>query len=174
MRVEWTADPNKKELMMSIDEVLASPDASKIIVQVNIDYAADCKVSELKSIITMIDTLYKSQKVTKSDIQTAMADLVEYIDSFACDNPNIYGYVGDLFCAFANSNALTLGWLCASTGKVGDGSCKVKVIAGVMKSVKTKFGEGAVKDCFGGKADRGALESLLGAAKFQELATEFL
>lgn len=174
MRVEWIADPNKKELLMSIDEVLASPDASKIIVQVNIDYAADCKATELKSIITMLDTLYKSQKVTQSDIQAAMADLVEFIDSFACDNPRIFDYVGDLFCTFANSNILTLGWLCDCTGRVGDVGCKLKVIAAVMKSVKTRFGDGAVKECFGGKADRGAMESLLGAATFRDLAAEFL
>lgn len=174
MRVEWSADPNKKELLMSIDEVLASPNASKIIVSVNIDYAADCKATELKSIITMLDTLHKSQKVTQSDIQTAMTDMVEFVDSFACDNPKIFDYIGDLFCAFANSNILTLEWLCACTSRVGDEGCKPKVIAAVMKSVKTSFGDGAVRECFGGKADRSALESLLGAATFSDIAKEFL
>ena len=96
---------------MSIDEVSHSPNASKIIVQTNIDYAADCKASELKAVIEMIVVLYESGKVSKSDIETAMADLVEFIDSFACDNPRIYDYVGDMFCAFANKNVLTVAWL---------------------------------------------------------------
>merc|ERR1711933_398863 len=110
----------------------------------------------------MIDTLYKSQKVTQSEIQTALSDIVEFVDSFACDNPKIFDYIGELFCAFANSNILTISWLCECTGKAQDSGCKLKVIAAVMKSVKTAFGDRAVRDCFGGKADRSALESLLG------------
>jgi len=173
MRIEWMADPNEKELLMSIDEVLASPDASKTIVGINLDYAADCKAAELQSIIKMIVALHKARKVTSSDIQTAMGDLVEFIDSFACDNPKIFDYVGDMFCAFANNNAVTVGWLCDCTAKVNDEGCKSKVIGGAMKSVKKAFGPEAAKECFGGAAEKSALEKLLGA-KLQALTAEFL
>lgn len=174
MRQEWMADPNEKELLLSMEETLASPDASKIIVGANVDYCADCKPAELESTIKMIVALHKAKKVTNGDIVAAMSDMVEFIDSFVFDNPRIFDYVGDMFCAFANANVLTAKWLCNSTANVCDKGCKPKVIAGAMKSLKASFGDAAVRECFGGPADRSALEGLLGAAKFQELAKEFL
>lgn len=159
--------------MLSIDEVLASPNASKIIVGTNIDFAADCKASELESTIKMIVALYKNEKVTKSDIDAAMTDTVEFIDSFACDNPRIYDYVGDMFCAFANMNALTINWLCDVTSRVEDASCKPKVIEGALKSIQKAFGANAVRSCFNDASERSALEGLLGPAKFQELKGQF-
>lgn len=174
MRKEWLQDPNEKELLMSINEVIASPDAGKTIVQVNIDYAAvDCKASELKPIIDMIVVLYKSKKVTDSDVMTAVGDVVEFIDSFACDNPQIYDYVGDIFSAFFNENALTVQWLCECTSRISDESCKSKVIEGALRSVHKTFGDGAVCSCLTGKSERSALEKLLGPAKLQELEAMF-
>ncbi len=174
MRQEWLQDPNEKELLMSINEVIASPDAGKTIVQVNIDYAAlDCKASELKPIIDMIVVLYKNKKVTDSDVMTAVGDVVEFIDSFACDNPQIYDYVGDMFSAFANENALTVEWLCECTSRIGDESCKSKVIEGALRSVQKTFGDGALRSCLTGKSERSALEKLLGPAKLQELDAMF-
>ncbi|KAL7531385.1 hypothetical protein ACHAXR_005262, partial [Thalassiosira sp. AJA248-18] len=174
MRQEWITDPNEKELLMSIDEVLASPDASKIIVQTNLDYAADCKEAELEKIIKMIVALYKNRRVAISDIEVAMTDIVEFIDSFACDNPRIFDYVGDMFTYFANVNALTVDWLCNTTSKVADEGCKPKVIDGAMKSLKKAFGDRAVQSCFGGVSERSAMEKVLGTAKFQELAAAYL
>lgn len=173
MRQEWIQDPNKDELLLSIDEVLASPDASKIIVQTNLDYAADCKESELKSIITMIEALFRAGKVTKSDIESSMADLVEFIDSFACDNPRIYAYVGDMFCAFANMNCLSVAWLCDCSSRIMEDSCKPKVIDGAMKAIQKAYGAGAARSCFEDKAERDALNKLLGPAKVAELEAQF-
>ena len=173
MRQEFMQSKDKKELEMSIEEVLSSPNASKIIVATNVDYAADCKASELKSIIEMFEHLYRSGKITKSDIESAMADLVEFIDSFACDNPRIYDYVGDMFCSFANMQALTVAWLADCTSKVMDESCKPKVIDGAMKSIQKEYGTKAVKSCFG-NSERQALERLLGKAKLTELEAQFV
>lgn len=157
---------------MSIDEVLASPNAGKTIVQTNIDYAADCKASELEAIIKMIVCLYRNKKVGKAEIETAMGDLVEFIDSFACDNPRIYGYVGDMFCAFANMEAVDIKWLCDCTSKVNEDPCKAKVIEGALMSIKKTYGSGAVKSCLGDKNERSAMEGLLGAAKLAELESQ--
>merc|ERR1712029_207970 len=174
MRQEWVESADEKELIMSMDEVLATPDAGKVIVQINVDYMADCKVSELPKTIDMIVILHKKGKISDSDIVSAMSGLVEFIDSFACDNPRIYDFVGDMFCHFANINALTVDWLCDSTAKVMDDNCKSKVIEGAMKSLKKAFGERAVQSCFGGQAEKNALEKLLGPAEFQKLAAEYL
>merc|ERR1712032_690886 len=109
-----------------------------------------------------ISTLHSKGKISGGDIVSAMSDLVEFIDSFACDNPRIYDYVGDMFCEFANINALTVDWLCACTAKVMGDGCKTKVIEGAMKSLKNTFGDPAVHSCFGGQAEKSALEKLLG------------
>jgi hypothetical protein len=45
------------ELMMSIDEVLATPGAGKKIVQTKINYCVDCNHSELRPIIEIIMTI---------------------------------------------------------------------------------------------------------------------
>jgi len=158
---------------MSIDEVLASPNASKIIVGANIDFAADCKPAELESTTKMLVALYKNEKVTQSDIDAAMTDMVEFIDSFACDNPRIYEYVGDLFCAFINMGALTIKWLCDVTSRVSDASCKPKVIEGAMNSIKKAYGDSAPRSILKDAGERSALEGLLGPVKFGELERQF-
>ena len=79
-----------------------------------------------------------------------------------------------MFTTFANGNVITVDWLCDVSSRIMDESCKPKVIAAAMKSIKTSFGDGAVRECFGGDQDRAAMEKLLGAAKLQELVAEFL
>ena len=115
MRQEWIEVPSEKRLLMSIDEVLALPDASSIIVRNHIDYAADCKPTELKAIIDIIIILYRNRKVTASDIKAALGDLVEFVDVLACDNPRLFEDIGDMFSAFANLNVIDFGWLCGCT-----------------------------------------------------------
>ncbi len=168
MRKEWLQDPNESELMMSIDEVLATPGAGKTIVQINIDYAVDCKLSELKHIIDMIIALYVNKKVSGSDIEATMTDLVEFIHDFACDNPQVFHYVGEMFSAFVNAKILTAASLCDCTSRAADDDCKFKVIEEAMKSIKGAHGAEAVVSCF--KRDKDALERLLGPAKAQELS----
>jgi len=99
MRKEWLQNKDEKELYLTADELLViNPGAGRTITRVNIDYvAADCKAAELKPIIEMIVHLHKNKKVSTPDIESAMADLVEFIDSFACDNPQVFHFVGELF-----------------------------------------------------------------------------
>lgn len=169
IRKEWLQDLNESELMMSVDEVLATPGASKTIVQTNIEYTADCKLSELQKIIDMIMTLYLNKKVSGSDIEAPMTDLVEFIDSYACDNPQVFHYVGQLFSTFSNASILTAAWLCDCTSRVAGDDCKFKVIEEAMKSLKCMHGVKGVVSCFGG--DKDALERLLGPAKVKELSS---
>lgn len=160
--------------MMSIDEVLATPGAGKTIIQTNIDYCADCKHSELRPIIEMIVALYDKKKVSGSDIEAAMTDLVEFIDSFECDNPQIFRYAGEMFSAFSNANILTVIWLCDCTSRVMGDDCKFKVIEEAMKSVKLEHGVDGLFALFGKERERNALEQLLGPAKAQELSSALM
>jgi hypothetical protein len=170
MRKEWLQSKDEKELYLTADELLVTPGAGQTITQVNIDYAAaDCKAAELNPIIEMMVHLYKNKKVSTPDIESAMADLVEFIDSFACDNPQVFHFVGELFCAFANENILSVDWLCNNADKVMGDEFKYKVVEEAMKSVKSNFGEDAAMSCFGGKNEMDAIEKLLGPTKAKEL-----
>ena len=170
MRTEWLQSKDEKELYLTADELLVTPGAGQTIAQVNIDYAAaDCKAAELKPIIDMMVHLHKNKKVSTPDIESAMADLVEFIDSFACDNPQVFHYVGELFCAFANDNILTVDWLCDNANKIMGDEFKYKVVEEAMKSVKSNYGQNAAMSCFGGKNEMDAIEKLLGPTKAEEL-----
>ena len=170
-------EADEKELLLSFDEVLSSqessPDAGKIITQTLIDYDADCSVVELHSTIALVVTLLKNRKITNREVEMAMTQLVESIDSLACDNPRIFGHIGQMFCDFANVNALSVDWLCDCTSRVADESCKSKVIVGAMKALQKTFGIQAVRSCFGGSDERKALEKLLGPDKFMDIAVEY-
>ena len=98
-----------------------------------------------------------------------MTDLVEFIDSYACDNPQVFHYVGQLFSTFSNASILTAAWLCDCTSRVAGDDCKFKVIEEAMKSIKGMHGVKGVVSCFGG--DKDALERLLGPAKVKELSS---
>ena len=171
MRKEWLRSKDDKELYSTADELLViTPGAGRTITQVNIDYvAANCKAVELRPIIEMMAHLHKKKKVSTTDIESAMADVIESIDSFACDNPRVFHYVGELFCAFANDNILTLDWLCDNANKVMGDEFKYKVVEEAMKSVRYNFGEDAVMSFFGGKNEMDAIEKLLGPTKAKEL-----
>jgi translation initiation factor 4G len=170
MRKEWLQSKDEKELYLTADELLVTPGAGQTIAQVNIDYAAaDCKAAELKPIIDMMVHLHKNKKISTPDIESAMADLVEFIDSFACDNPQVFHYVGELFCAFANDNILTVDWLCDNANKIMGDEFKYKVVEEAMKSVKSNYGQNAAMSCFGGKNEMDAIEKLLGPTKAEEL-----
>ena len=69
---------DEKELLLTMDENLGgNSDAGKIIVQLYADKAMDCKAPERKAMIEILVILYKAGKLTKSDVQVPMADMVQ-------------------------------------------------------------------------------------------------
>lgn len=152
-----------------MDEVLGSPNAGKIIVQANLDHAIECKPPERAAIIEIISILFTNDKITSLDVQGPMKDIVEFIDSFLCDSPGVFGYVGDMLSTFLNIKALDVIWLCDATSKCLDNADKVKVIDHTVQAFKSKYGDAATQACFGGASETRALESLLGP-DFQSIA----
>jgi translation initiation factor 4G len=152
-----------------MDEVLGSPNAGKIIVQTNVDYAIDCKAAERAAIIEIIAILFTKDKLTSLDVQQPMGDIVEYIDSYVCDSPGAFGYVGDMLSTFLHVKALDVIWMCDVTSKCFEHADKVKVIDHTVQAFKSKYGDAATRACFGGASETRALESLLGP-DFQSIA----
>ncbi|EED88616.1 eukaryotic translation initiation factor, partial [Thalassiosira pseudonana CCMP1335] len=174
MRNEFKEGHDEKELLMSMDEVLGSPDAGKTVVQVNVEYAIDCKAPERQALIEMIVILFKNGKLSKSDVQVPMLDMVEFIDSFVVDSPGAFGYLGEMLSAFLDVKTLDIAWLCDATSKVMNKSDQVKVIDHAMKVMTANYGEGATRACFGGPGESVALSQLLGQAEFEKLVSEYL
>jgi len=173
IRQEFRQSGDKEKLIMSIDELLLSPNASKVIVSVNIDYAIGRGATELEAVIKMLVVLYRSRKVSKSDIDCSMCHLVESIDIYANDYPHIFDHVGRIFSSFANIQVLTFEWLADCASNVKSYNDKSNVIESAMKSVQKEYGTEVVKSCFGDVSERSALETLLGSAKVLELEAQY-
>ena len=171
MRQEWMEVKNEEELLLSMDEVLGSPDAGKIIVQSNVEYALEAKDLERMAINEIVTILFTKGRVTSKDIQESMLDLVEFIDSFVCDSPKAFEYVGQMLATFLNMKALNISWLCDATSRCMNQGDKLKVIDNALEATKAKYGVDAVRTTFGGASEMGALESLLGS-DFQTIASK--
>lgn len=173
MRNEFMADKNEKELLLSMDDLSGTPDAGRSVVQINLDDAFEAKENERRASIAMVVVLYKSNKLSKSDIEAPMADIIEFIDSLVVDAPGAFNYLGDMLTAFFEIKALSPSWLYASTNKCEKASDKAKVISTFFKSMKAKLGGGAVKALFGESGARQSLEKLLGS-DYSSIASEYL
>ncbi len=165
---------DEKELLLTMDENLGTPDAGRTIVQLYTDSAMDCKAPEREAMIEIMVILYKAGKLTKSDIEMPMAELVEFVDSFAVDSPGAFGFLGEILAAFFQVKALNINWLCENTAKLMNKDDQKKVIREAIIKTKNAYGDGAGRACFGGPSEVKALEQLLGAGEFQAIASECL
>jgi len=169
MRQEWMEYKNEEELLLSMDEVLDSPNAGNIIVQTNVEYAIEAKAPERAAINEIVAILFNKGRLTPAHVQESMVDLVEFIDSFVCDSPHAFEYVGEMLATFLNIKALNIPWLCEATSKCMNQPDKFKVIDHALEAMKAKYGDGAARACFGGSSESRALETLLGP-DFQGIA----
>ena len=76
-----------KNVFESMDELSNTPDAGKTLVQVNLDAAIESKDDELDTIIEMISLLSNKGKLSATDIEVPMADIVEFVGDFVIDSP---------------------------------------------------------------------------------------
>lgn len=166
---------DEKELLLTMDENLAgNPDAGSIIVQLYADKAMDCKAPEREAMIDILVILYKAKKLTKSDVEVPMADMVEFIDSFVVDSPGAIGFLGEMLAPFLDMKVLSVPWLCEKTALLMKKEDQKEVIHKVIVETKKACGDGAARAVFGGPNEVKALEQLLGAGEFQAIAAKCL
>lgn len=166
---------DEKELLLTMDENLSgNPDAGSIIVQLYADQSMDCKAPVRKAMIDILTILYKAGKLSKSDVEVPMADMVEFIDSFVVDSPGAIGYLGELLAPFLDMKALDIKWLCEKTSMLINKEDHKKVIHHAIVEMKKACGDGAARAVFGGPNEVKALEQLLGAGEFQAIAAQLL
>merc|ERR1712087_430672 len=58
----------------------------------------DMKADEIKSMVTMLQVLYKESKLRSSDITSGMSETIEFLDSLIFDCPKIFFYIGGIVC----------------------------------------------------------------------------
>jgi len=166
---------DEKELLLTMDENLGdNPNAGQIIVQLYADLSMDCKEPEREAMIEILAILYKAGKLTKSDIEVPMAEMVEFVDSFAIDSPGAFGFLGEMLAPFFEMRVMDIKWLCENTAKLMQKNDQKKVIQEAIVETKKAYGDEAARALFGGPNEVKALEQLLGAGEFQAIAAQCL
>lgn len=170
IRGEFIQDPNnKEELMLSMDEISGTPEYGVKFVQQNSDRIIDCKEDERAAIYKLITTVYEAGKISSGDVKAGLADLVEFIDSYVCDAPKAFDYLGNVLSHMIKVNAVDIKWICeqAEKTKLSSGENPVKIMTALVVAMKSVLGDDKTKSLFGAGAS--AVEGLLGKEKLQEV-----
>jgi translation initiation factor 4G len=118
MRTDFLADGgNVDELMLSIDELSATPGAAVKVVSENADRIMDCKDNEREAIYRILSILFEKEKLSKDDVRDGLMDAIEFIDSFVMDSPRAFEYLGNLLGDMLRLNAIDIKWLCEQCEK---------------------------------------------------------
>ncbi|KAL3909427.1 MAG: hypothetical protein SGARI_002604, partial [Bacillariaceae sp.] len=172
---EYMQDPsNLSELMLSWDELTGTDDYGKEFVSKSADRIIDCKESERQGTYEMMGILVEKKKISPSDVKEGLVDLIEFIDSYVCDAPRAFEYLGDLLATMVRTGAIDVGWVAeqAEKTKISDASNPEKIIRALVNAVKNdkRGGPEAVKNAFGRHQD--ALKALLGDSTWDAIKKE--
>lgn len=112
MRAEYLANQNNTEdVFYTIKEMTGTPNYGRTVVEKNMDFAFECKDPEREGLIDLLTLLYTNGKLSKEDFEEGMAEMVEFVDSFAIDIPNACEYLGAVLSACLHMKALSKEWI---------------------------------------------------------------
>ena len=137
---------NVEEVLLSWAEIAGTPDAGKELVQKNADRMLDCKEAERIAICKIVVLLCEKGKVTASDVQNGLMDVIEFIDSVVLDCPRAFEYLGDLLGQLLRVKMINMPWLCDQLTKTKvDAKTKapLEVLKHTLLCVKSSSGAGA-------------------------------
>jgi hypothetical protein len=175
IRSEFKQDPsNIDELLLSVDELSGTPDYGSQFVSMNSDHIIDCKEDERKSIFSMLALLVEKGKITSSDVKAGLMDLIEFIDSFVCDAPKAFDYLGEMLSTMLRVKAVDVSYVCehAEKTKPSSEANPEKIIRAFAGAIEASQGKDALRASFSGSAK--ALESLLGSDKWAAISKDIL
>jgi len=173
IRNEYMQDPsNLKELMLSMDELIGTENYGSQFVSLNADLMIDCKEDERKAIYLLLETLVKEGRISSNDVKAGLVDIIEFIDSFVCDAPMAFDYLGRMLATMIRSNAVDVSWIGqqAEKTKLSSDANPEKIIRATIKAINTDKGIDAVKNSFG--PHQMAMEALLGEDKWTIIKAE--
>lgn len=173
IRNEYMQDPNNiKELMLSMDELTGTDNYGVQFVSQNADRMIDCKEDERKAMYQMLGILVAEKKLSSNDVKDGLIDIIEFIDSYVCDAPMAFDYLGRLLAVMIRSNAIDVTWigLQAEKTKISSGDNPGKIIRATIKAVHADKGIEAVKNSFG--PHQLSMEKLLGKDTWVQIKSE--
>jgi len=173
IRNEFIQDPNNlKELLLSMDELTGTKDYGSQFVSKNADHMIDCKESERAAMFLLLEVCAKEGKISSNDIKAGLVDIIEFIDSYVCDAPLAFDYLGRMLATMIRCNALDVTWVGkeAEKTKISSDANPEKIIRALIKAIKADKGIEAVKTAFG--PHQKAMETLLGAEKWDSIKKE--
>jgi translation initiation factor 4G len=167
IRGEFLQDPTDVEnLMLSMDELVGTPNYGVTFVQKSCDYIIDCRDNERSSVYALHTLLVQKGRLSSADIKAGMTDLIEFIDSYACDAPRAYDYLGEFLGHMIKAKAIEVSWVCeqAEQTKISRDDNPEKIIMALINAMQTTFGNEETKAMV--QSSLSALEKLLGADKW--------
>lgn len=173
IRSEYMQDPsNRKELLLSVDEITGTKDYGIQLVSQNADCMIDCKEDERAAIYAMLEILVDEGKISSSDVKAGLIDTVEFIDSLVYDAPFAFDYLGRMLATMIRCNAIDVSWIGqeAEKTKVSSEANPEKIIRALIKAIGADKGIEAIKGAF--RPHQTAMEKLLGAEKWASIKTE--
>merc|ERR1712021_212538 len=94
-----------------MDELTGTKDYGSRFVSQNADRMIDCKENERAAMFLLLEICVKEGKISSSDVKTGLVDIIEFIDSFVCDAPMAFDYLGRMLAAMIRSNAIDVTWI---------------------------------------------------------------
>ncbi|KAL3927717.1 MAG: hypothetical protein SGARI_005247, partial [Bacillariaceae sp.] len=172
---EYIQDPsNISELMLAMEELTGTEKYGETFVSVSADHIIDCKENERQATYEMMGILVEKKQITPNDVKAGLADLVEFIDSYVCDDPRAYEYLGNMLATMIRTRAIDMSWVAeqAEKTKLSDPTAAEKIIRGLVNAIKNdkRGGADAVKNAFGPHQD--AMNKLLGASTWDAVKKE--
>ena len=157
--------------MLSIDELKGTPNSGVKFVQLNCDRIIDCKDDERTAIYEMLGTVVEKDKISSSDVKDGLVDLIEFIDSYVCDAPRAFDYLGEMLVVMYNLKAVDMPWICeqAEKTKISSDENPEKIIRALGAALEAKSGKDGVQAALNVEA----VEKLLGE-KWEAVSKDLL
>ena len=177
MRADFIGDGgNVSELLLSMDELSATPEAGMKLIQFSADDMMDCKDQDRQAIVKIISILAEKRKLSQDDVKNGLADAIEFIDSFAMDAPRAFEFLGELLASLLRIGTIDANWICqqSETTKL-DPTTKApaRIIGETLKALAAQTDKKTALSSFS-SAESSLAKLLDGADKWEDVKGQYL
>lgn len=167
MRSDFLTDGgNVEELMLSMDELSATPRAGVAIVRNFADRCTECKDNERDAICCILTTLFEKERLPSDEFKEGIAEIVSCIGFIVPDAPKAYEYIGEILGIAMKYRAIDTAWLSETLANMEDGDPE-SVVRCSLLALRDMDGADVKSFC-----DEQALSSLLGDDKWKAIARD--
>lgn len=175
IRTEFLANDDANELLLSMQELSATPNAVVKVITMSCDFIIDCKEEDRKKVLRMLITLAENDEFTPEEVKEALADIVEFIDSFVLDCPRVYEYIGEVIGQMMMFKMIDIPWFCEQCIRVKEADSATvapeKLLRAVISTIRDAVGVESAKEYFGTSNEALILE-LLGEKTWSSIVAD--